>query len=117
MQRGDLKYLWSHDQLNQQRNRQAAFAGFEEGPLSFDPTYKYDNGTNVYDTSEKARVPSWTDRILYMGYGLQLMEYARAECLMSDHRPGGYLCFKNSKYLLEKIACFADLGFVSSSRF
>ena len=26
------------------------FNGFEEGPLIFAPTYKYDLGTNVYDT-------------------------------------------------------------------
>lgn len=87
IQRRDLKRLIAQDQLNQQRSKRAVFEGFEEGPLTFDPTYKYDNGTNVYDTSEKARVPSWTDRVLYMGYGVQLLEYARAECLMSDHRP------------------------------
>lgn len=37
--------------------------------------------------SEKARTPSWTDRILYRGEGVALMEYTRAELLSSDHRP------------------------------
>jgi synaptojanin len=39
---------------------QAAFVGFEEGPILFPPTYRYDVGTNNYDTSEKARIPAWT---------------------------------------------------------
>lgn len=39
-----------------------AFVGYEEGPLLFRPTYRYDVGTDVYDTSEKMRVPSWTGR-------------------------------------------------------
>ena len=36
-----------------------------QGPLFFRPTYKYDVGTDVYDTSKKQRVPSWTDRVLW----------------------------------------------------
>ncbi len=38
----------------------AAFNGYEEGPLIFRPTYRYDVGTNTYDTSEKMRIPAWT---------------------------------------------------------
>jgi len=37
-----------------------AFVGYEEGPLLFRPTYRYDVGTDVYDTSEKMRIPAWT---------------------------------------------------------
>lgn len=36
------------------------FAGYHEGPLLFRPTYRYDIGTDTYDTSEKMRVPAWT---------------------------------------------------------
>jgi hypothetical protein len=75
-----------------------AFQGFSEGPIRFAPTYKYDNGTTQYDTSEKMRVPAWTDRILYsgnaVGLGLKSVNgqlkqssYDRAELLSSDHRP------------------------------
>jgi hypothetical protein len=38
----------------------AAFEGYEEGPLLFRPTYRYDVGTDNYDTSEKSRIPAWT---------------------------------------------------------
>lgn len=40
--------------------------GFHEADIDFAPTYKLDRGTiATYDTSEKQRVPSYTDRILY----------------------------------------------------
>lgn len=45
----------------------APFSGYSEGPLNFRPTYKFDSGTDTYDTSTKQRVPAWTDRILYSG--------------------------------------------------
>ncbi|OBS83607.1 hypothetical protein A6R68_22408 [Neotoma lepida] len=38
---------------------------FQEGPLLFPPTYKFDRHSNNYDTSEKKRKPAWTDRILW----------------------------------------------------
>lgn len=38
--------------------------------------------------SEKQRIPSWTDRILYKGDQLELSQYSRAELFTSDHRPG-----------------------------
>ena len=37
-----------------------AFGGFSEQPITFNPSYKFDPGTDHYDTSEKQRVPSWT---------------------------------------------------------
>lgn len=38
---------------------------FQEGPLLFPPTYKFDKNSDNYDTSEKKRKPAWTDRILW----------------------------------------------------
>lgn len=37
---------------------------FSEANILFLPTYKFDIGTEIYDTIKK-RVPSYTDRILY----------------------------------------------------
>ena len=59
--------LLENDQLKKQMSLRKVFEGFEEAKISFPPTYKYDPGTNIYDTSDKMRVPSWTDRILYHG--------------------------------------------------
>ncbi|CAN8320898.1 unnamed protein product [Cochlearia groenlandica] len=57
--------LVSKDQLLQEAGRGEIFQGYCEGSLGFKPTYKYNVGTNTYDTSNKDRVPAWTDRILY----------------------------------------------------
>lgn len=63
----DYVTLMEQDQLIQSMQAGRAFTGYTEGPLLFRPTYKYDNGTDVYDSSEKQRVPAWTDRILFRG--------------------------------------------------
>ncbi|KAK4058577.1 Inositol-1,4,5-trisphosphate 5-phosphatase 1 [Microbotryomycetes sp. JL221] len=48
---------------------------------------KYDNYSDLYDTSEKQRIPAWTDRILYSGQHIDVNRYQRAELKTSDHRP------------------------------
>lgn len=62
---GDYETLLRYDQLGQRMTKGLVFSGFKENAIKFAPTYKYDVGSDVYDTSEKMRVPSWTDRILY----------------------------------------------------
>ena len=59
--------LMIHDQLHaQMRLRKAFHEGWQEGPIQFLPTYKYDIGSvGMFDSSEKRRSPSWCDRILY----------------------------------------------------
>ncbi|CDS10954.1 hypothetical protein LRAMOSA03219 [Lichtheimia ramosa] len=84
---GNIDALYQADQLQREMRLGNVFQGYEEGPITFLPTYKYDNGRDVYDTSEKQRIPGWTDRILYKGNNLKLLQYARAELYTSDHRP------------------------------
>nr|XP_023657371.1 phosphatidylinositol 4,5-bisphosphate 5-phosphatase A-like [Paramormyrops kingsleyae] len=57
--------LWEKDQLNKAKACEAVLQGFQEGPLNFPPTYKFDVGTHTYDTSTKKRKPAWTDRVLW----------------------------------------------------
>ncbi|KAF8592645.1 DNase I-like protein [Ramaria rubella] len=87
VQAGDFDPLVAADQLKQSMDTQAAFVGYDEGPLVFAPTYRYDVGTENYDTSEKMRIPAWTDRVLFRGNQLDLSVYSRAELKGSDHRP------------------------------
>uniref|UniRef100_A0A1B0CRQ2 phosphoinositide 5-phosphatase n=2 Tax=Lutzomyia longipalpis TaxID=7200 RepID=A0A1B0CRQ2_LUTLO len=53
------------DQLTTVLSDGAAFKGFKEAKITFPPTYKYDPGTQQFDTSSKQRAPAYTDRILY----------------------------------------------------
>lgn len=57
------------DQLRTILNEGAVLRGFEEGPIMFPPTYKYDPGTHNFDSSSKQRTPAYTDRILFKGKG------------------------------------------------
>ncbi|XP_047529877.1 inositol polyphosphate 5-phosphatase E isoform X2 [Vanessa atalanta] len=53
------------DQLTAVLEDGAAFRDFREAPITFPPTYKYDPGSQQFDTSSKQRVPAYTDRILF----------------------------------------------------
>ncbi|KAB5580730.1 SacI homology domain-containing protein [Coniochaeta sp. 2T2.1] len=83
----DLGRLYENDQLNLQMVAGLAFRYYSEARITFMPTYKYDIGTDQYDTSEKARIPAWTDRILRKGTNLRQLSYNSAPLKFSDHRP------------------------------
>jgi phosphatidylinositol-bisphosphatase len=79
------------------------FREFEEGPITFPPTYKYDPGTQQFDTSHKQRAPAYTDRILFKSKSsshrrdssgsasvvpLECLMYASVPSICtSDHKP------------------------------
>jgi hypothetical protein len=87
---GNLAKLLERDQLLLSRRRNPGFRlrAFEERAIAFPPTYKYDVGSDVYDSSEKRRAPAWCDRVLFRGLGCIRMEsYRRWEVRTSDHRP------------------------------
>lgn len=104
----DYATLLAHDQLQRSHNAGTIFGGFREGNVTFRPTYKYDVGTDVYDSSEKQRVPAWTDRVLYSindptrgGHSLQQTSYSCADLKTSDHRPV-YATFRAEVRIFDK---------------
>ncbi|XP_019773180.1 inositol polyphosphate 5-phosphatase OCRL isoform X1 [Dendroctonus ponderosae] len=88
LQRNETNALLKVDQLNQQRERGNVLLDYLEGDITFQPTYKFDLFTDVYDTSEKARPPAWTDRILWRGRGIHQLYYrSHMDLKVSDHKP------------------------------
>ena len=94
----DWMTLLSADQLKIEKEAGNVFQGFHEGAINFPPTYKYDLFSDDYDTSEKCRVPAWTDRVLWRrrqvtkeppeGWSPGSVHwYGRSELKQSDHRP------------------------------
>ena len=65
------------------------FRQFQEGPISFMPTYKYDLRSPEFDTSKKQRVPAFCDRVLWRrNANLEQLWYGCAQTVdFSDHRP------------------------------
>ncbi|XP_071506726.1 uncharacterized protein [Diadema antillarum] len=89
--RTDYDVLLQYDQLIKAMRKNEIFKGFREGTIKFLPSYKFDVGEDVYDTSSKARVPSYTDRVLYKSRkasDISLVHYNSCEQIKtSDHRP------------------------------
>ena len=95
-EKGKLKALWEADQLRQEMEKGTVFAGWKEMGTpadNFPPTYRYTRGVEprVYN-DEKARVPSWCDRILYHSLPgtrpVTVKEYSAYNgFLASDHNP------------------------------
>jgi len=84
--------LLQHDQLRKGQKEDQSFRlrTFKEQDIAFAPTYKYDPGTDVYDSSVKQRLPAYCDRVLWRADRadkVQPLHYRRYECNVSDHRP------------------------------
>ncbi|CAF3893915.1 unnamed protein product [Rotaria sp. Silwood1] len=104
--------LQEKDQLRCEMKLERIFTGYYEPPVNFLPTYKFDINTDNYDTSEKFRTPSWTDRILYRSKRtkvlmnnqneletIQTMYYSSSTNIkFSDHRPVSGLYLVVIKY-------------------
>jgi hypothetical protein len=79
------------DQLSKEKRAMRVFSGFFEEDIQFPPTYRVNKDSMTYDTTEKMRVPSFTDRIMVYAKNrtsVQLKNYcANMDILISDHRP------------------------------
>lgn len=84
---GDLETLYENDQLNLQMVAGLTFPYYSEARITFMPTYKYDLNSDQFDTSEKARIPAWCDRVLRKGDNIRQIHYDSAPLRFSDHRP------------------------------
>ena len=97
-----LGRLYENDQLNIQMVVGNCFNYYREGRVKFMPTYKYDIGKDEFDSSDKQRIPAWTDRILWkinhsrnavlagevLGTQMKQLQYDSVMGLrFSDHRP------------------------------
>jgi len=95
-----LGKLYENDQLNIQMVVGNCFNFYREGRVRFLPTYKYDLGKDEFDSSEKQRIPAWTDRVVWkvnqkilqpgddLGTKMKQLEYDSVMAMrFSDHRP------------------------------
>ena len=55
-----LQPLLLHDQLTKEMLNGHVFQKFSEQPITFPPSYKFDSNSDVYDSTPRQRVPSWT---------------------------------------------------------
>eukprot|EP00484_Ammonia_sp_Unknown_P015828 CAMPEP_0197075902 /NCGR_PEP_ID=MMETSP1384-20130603/211844_1 /TAXON_ID=29189 /ORGANISM="Ammonia sp." /LENGTH=710 /DNA_ID=CAMNT_0042514751 /DNA_START=22 /DNA_END=2151 /DNA_ORIENTATION=+ len=94
----DWPTLLLKDQLNVERKNKRAFDKFIEEEITFDPTYKFQPGTSVYEQrpDKKKRFPAWCDRILWRTGSKKTTEIGDIRCArystsmdqkMSDHKP------------------------------
>ncbi|XQJ25974.1 inositol/phosphatidylinositol phosphatase, putative [Leishmania guyanensis] len=92
---GQFSELLVHDQLAaEMKNPHTPWLNFINFTPTHMPTYRFDIGTDVYDTSEKRRIPSYTDRICVWSRRKSMesrIRLDRISALMevrsSDHKP------------------------------
>ncbi|KAL4485998.1 hypothetical protein ABPG72_003932 [Tetrahymena utriculariae] len=83
--------LLKRDQLMAQRKIGQVFSDFQEGLILFPPSYRVLDEQNKFTDGSDARIPGWTDRILFkqkIPDTIKLLNYESAlDVFGSDHRP------------------------------
>jgi len=85
-----IEKLLSADQLISGMAEKKVFKHFREHPIAFGPTYKFDPGTDTFDTSPLNRRPAYCDRILVRGDQEQIKTISYTDhptIKVSDHKP------------------------------
>uniref|UniRef100_A0A6I8RTQ5 Inositol polyphosphate-related phosphatase domain-containing protein n=1 Tax=Xenopus tropicalis TaxID=8364 RepID=A0A6I8RTQ5_XENTR len=87
----DMRSLLQYDQLSEEVTKGSIFKGFKEGEIHFRPTYRFNIGSDDYDTSKKQRTPSYTDRVMYKSRNqddIHVLKYGSCSLMrQSDHKP------------------------------
>jgi phosphatidylinositol-bisphosphatase len=89
---GQYSVLFERDQLRAEMAAGRAFGEFGEAFITFAPTFKYDVGSDSFDSRPTdPRAPAWTDRILFRKSDpVAILKYFSAMDLrLSDHKPVG----------------------------
>ncbi|AYU77535.1 inositol/phosphatidylinositol phosphatase [Leishmania donovani] len=92
---GQFSELLQYDELaTEMKSPHTPWLNFINFTPTHMPTYRFDVGTDVYDTSEKRRVPSYTDRICVWSRRKSMESRIRLDRLSalmevrsSDHKP------------------------------
>ncbi|EFO92232.1 hypothetical protein CRE_10861 [Caenorhabditis remanei] len=75
------------EELANHKSKEAAFSKFNEPPLRFPPTHKYEPDTDIYVPK---RIPSFTDRVLYWMKNSEWLQPIKYDCMRgaspSDHK-------------------------------
>lgn len=86
--------LLESDQLTIERRKGNVFMGFEEGNISFPPTFMSGSGGSVGSSKKidhKSTPPCWSDRILWWrnisNTGISTSSYTAGQLSLSDHKP------------------------------
>lgn len=88
----NIKELLKYDQLNKAKKENKQFNKYDEAEITFNPTYKFDENSDNYDSSKLQRIPSYTDRILVSTETTSQKPvfkcyHSLVDVKLSDHRP------------------------------
>ncbi len=75
------------------------FKEVKEYKLEFLPSYKFNQKTGEYDLYKGKRIPSHTDRVLYIGKetNINVLKYFKEDKMnISDHKPVIFQCELNT---------------------